>query len=171
MDSVKSESLLSLPPEILLRILHFASVPSITTLYRVSRGLKSFIDTQEQAIFSAVTTHNADEVKSFSRYYEGVNGWKELCKRQTQLRENWESETPLTTESVIHVGDPAWRFRPDFKRLAIFIRIPLNGHHVGRASLMTDSGHRAKPLRLQIPTHTGNLRSQVDSSHSHWNNI
>lgn len=123
-----SDPLVLLPTEIVLRILEFASVPSLASLTRTSRAWHDFIDNAHQdAIYSSSSKVERppacrdfsflQEHKSFAKSLDGTSNWKELCKRQTLLRKNWDKEHPTTWESVIQVGeDPVWRFKPDFKR-------------------------------------------------------
>lgn len=117
-----------LPPEIVLRILEFAPVATLSAATRLSQAWHKFIDdTHQDAIYSSSSkTSHADgahdfnflqDGRSFAKYFDGTTSWKDLCKRQTMLPRNWNQERPVTRESVLQVGNtPIWRFRPDFKR-------------------------------------------------------
>lgn len=127
-----------LPSEIVLRILEFTPTSGLASLTRLNRSWNSFIDkTHQEAIYSIPerTPHPPnskdfkflENEKTFSPYYESIASWKDLCKRQTLLARNWNSQTPVTRESTIRVGnDPVWRFKPDFER-----RIILSTSHAG----------------------------------------
>ncbi|KAI1504851.1 hypothetical protein F5X99DRAFT_370082 [Biscogniauxia marginata] len=117
----------TLPAEIVLRILSFASVGSIASLALTSRAWHSFIESSHQDIIYAAITPGVTSLrepeqyfrdwKSFTMFGEGVGSWKEVCRRRVLLERSWESEEPSPTETVIQVGrHPVWRFRPDFKR-------------------------------------------------------
>ncbi|KAK5708512.1 hypothetical protein LTR17_020598 [Elasticomyces elasticus] len=115
--------LLALPPELVLRILEFAPLPTLNSLTRSSKAWHDFIDkTHQDAIYTAYNkTHlpnkSGNSPSSFSRYLEGNLSPKLLCERQTLLSQNWNSPNPLTSESVFQVGDDAvWRIRADFQR-------------------------------------------------------
>lgn len=130
--SAVADPLTILPPEIVLRILDFASVSSLASLTSVSQAWHQFIDvTHQEAIYASEskTVQPAQPVAgsrnlsfladtpSFSKLFEDTASWKDLCKRQTLLTRNWAERQPVSQESVLQVGnDPVWRFRPDFKR-------------------------------------------------------
>ncbi|KAI5245792.1 hypothetical protein E4T43_02921 [Aureobasidium subglaciale] len=130
-----------LPAEIILRCIEFTSIPGIAALNSTSKAWHSFLDTTHQdAIFSAqahqlynknprsdreVTELGRDskafgdpkQDRSFVKYFQGVESWKDFCKRLVLLDRNWNSRRPVVRESVVQVGyDPVWRFKPDFKR-------------------------------------------------------
>lgn len=123
-----SDPLVALPAEIVLRIIDFTTATDAAHLTQLNKTWCEFVDvTHREHIYSAAskterpsTSRNFSFLKdahSFARYYDGVAGWKDLCKRQALLKRNWLSERPTTTESVLQVGNtPVWRFRPDFKR-------------------------------------------------------
>lgn len=118
----------SLPAEIVLRIIDFASPTDVAHLLCLNKSWNEFIDqTHQDHIYSSLskTDHPSNcrdfsflnDTQSFARCFEGVAGWKDLCKRQTLLKHSWLSEKPTTTESIMQIGNsPVWRFRPDFKR-------------------------------------------------------
>lgn len=124
------DPLVLLPPEIVLRILDFAPVSTVAALTRTSKPWRAFIDEAHQDhIYSnaAKTDHGPQaagdasqyyrHTQTFSKYYEGTQSWKELCRKQTLLRRNWNSAGAITTESIFNIcREPVWRFRPDFKR-------------------------------------------------------
>ncbi|KAJ6016311.1 hypothetical protein N7540_010902 [Penicillium herquei] len=128
-----------LPPEIVLRVLDFASISTLASLTTLSRAWHEFIDlTHQEAIYSSdsKTSHPPnvardlsflEDTRTISKLFEGTTSWKELCKRQTLLACNWADACPITQESVLQVGnDPVWRFRPDFKR-----RFFVSTSHIG----------------------------------------
>ncbi|KAL4889222.1 hypothetical protein BDV59DRAFT_195892 [Aspergillus ambiguus] len=128
-----------LPPEIVLRVLEFASVSTLASLTAVSKAWHNFIDvTHQDAIYSSdsKTTQPSGGAKdfsflsdysSFSNLFKDTESWKDLCKRQTLLARNWDSSHPVSRESVMQIGnDPVWRFRADFKR-----RIFVSTSHAG----------------------------------------
>ncbi|CAJ2504141.1 Uu.00g115350.m01.CDS01 [Anthostomella pinea] len=124
------DPLAALPAEVVLRILLFASFGSIASLTRSSRSWCNFIDfTHQDAIYAAKAPGTTGAMKlrepgqylngleSFTRYGEGVESWKEACRRRILLEKSWSDERPSPKETVIQVGtSPIWRFRPDFKR-------------------------------------------------------
>ena len=119
------------PPEIVLRILDFAPVSAVAALTRTSKAWHAFIDGAHQNHIYAdpdkterspsmsqgdPSLHHRD-VQTYTRYFEGVRSWKDLCRRQTLLRRNWGAQAPVTTESIFNINkEPVWRFRPDFRR-------------------------------------------------------
>lgn len=130
-----ADPLTVLPPEIVLRILDFTPVSVLGSLTSVSRAWHQFIDdTHQEAIYScpsktsqppktSQSPSNArdfsflEKCTSFSKLFNDVASWKDLCKRQTLLARNWNSPQPITRESVLQVGnDAVWRFKVDFKR-------------------------------------------------------
>lgn len=118
-----------LPPEVVLRVLHFTPTAALAALTASSRAWHEFIDvTHQEAIYGSESrtsqppggTHDlgflADSA-SFSKLFENTKSWKDLCKRQTLLARNWAAPRPTARESVLQIGnDPIWRFRADFKR-------------------------------------------------------
>ncbi|KAI5917642.1 hypothetical protein F4810DRAFT_695510 [Camillea tinctor] len=127
------DPLVALPAEVVLRILHYASLGSIANLTLASRAWHEFIDSAHQdAIFAAkvpgvTRLHEPERYfqgwKSFTRYVEGddngngSSSWKDICRRRFLLEKSWRSADPQPTETVIQVGrHPVWRFRPDFAR-------------------------------------------------------
>lgn len=98
------------PPEIVLRILDFCSVPSIAYLTRLNRSWHRFIDeTNQEVVYLSKISHlpgsSHTPATSFVRYFDGAETSKELCRRQTLLERNWNDETPVTRESVYQIGN------------------------------------------------------------------
>ncbi|KAK8065752.1 hypothetical protein PG997_012499 [Apiospora hydei] len=57
------------------------------------------------------------EKRSLTDYFQGVESWRDLCKRQAKVRRNWLSDQPAVRGRTYKIGgDPVWRFRMDFKR-------------------------------------------------------
>ncbi|KAI4926553.1 hypothetical protein J4E85_006847 [Alternaria conjuncta] len=134
-----------LPPEIVLRILDFTPVSALGSLTAVSPAWHQFIDgTHQEAIYSSPTKTSqphktsqpaggardfsfVNDYTSFSKLFDGITSWKDLCKRQTLLERNWNTRQPTTRESILQVGNHAvWRFKADFKR-----RIFISTSHAG----------------------------------------
>ncbi|KAI4712583.1 hypothetical protein J4E89_002851 [Alternaria sp. Ai002NY15] len=134
-----------LPPEIVLRILDFTPVSALGSLTAVSPAWHQFIDgTHQEAIYSSPTKTSqphktsqpaggardfsfVNDYTSFSKLFDDITSWKDLCKRQTLLERNWNSPQPTTRESILQVGNHAvWRFKADFKR-----RIFISTSHAG----------------------------------------
>ncbi|KAL2864106.1 F-box protein [Aspergillus lucknowensis] len=125
-----ADPLAILPPELVLRVLEFASLPAIASLTAVSKAWHQFIDrTHQDAIYSSKVKASQvptgcprdllslSDVPTFSRWFENTPSWKSLCQRQTLLARNWASSSPVSRELVLQVGDdPVWRFRADLKR-------------------------------------------------------
>lgn len=135
-----NDPLTSLPPEIALQIIDLVPPSTAAHLTHLSKAWHSFIDaTHQDRIYShpskvdrppttrdfSFLTHQ----NCFTYYYHGVNSWKDLCKRQIQLRNNYTSApTPVTRESIYQVElAQVWRFRPDFKRRFIISTSELGG--------------------------------------------
>ena len=107
-----------LPPEIVLRILDFAPVSAVAALTRTSKAWHAFVDwTHQDHIYAdpdkterGPSTSRGDpslhhrDVKTFTRYYDGVRSWKDLCRRQALLRRNWAASAPVTTESIYNIN-------------------------------------------------------------------
>lgn len=123
-----ADPLALLPSEIILQVLEFAPSSTLASLTRTSKAWHHFIDVEHQnAIYSSPLKteypHGAKDFNflssksSFSKYFDNISSWKELCKRQTVLSRNWAAVEPETRESVLQVGrNRVWRFKPDFKR-------------------------------------------------------
>lgn len=123
-----------LPPELVLHVLDFVSVSSLASLLRTSRAWNHFIDFSNQDTIYTRLSRNAlpslfgrrnlsclNDVQCFSKMYQGVATWKELCKRQTLLNKNWSAAKPVIRESIIS-GPPEvvmFHFQPDFQRRLI----------------------------------------------------
>lgn len=117
-----------LPPEIILRIFHFSPISSLASLSAVSKAWNKLLDTHQEVIYSSESKTTQppggardfsflSESRTFSKFFEGTESWKDLCKRQTLLSRNWAQSQPIGRESVFQIGnDPVWRFQPDFKR-------------------------------------------------------
>ncbi|RYN73230.1 hypothetical protein AA0117_g7966 [Alternaria alternata] len=140
-----ADPLTVLPPEIVLRILDFTPVSALASLTVVSRAWHHFIDeTHQEAIYSSPTktsqSHTTsqpprtardfsfvEDYTSFSKFFENLTSWKDLCKRQTLLARNSASSQPVTQESILQVTNNAvWRFKADFKR-----RLFISTSHAG----------------------------------------
>ncbi|RYO83740.1 hypothetical protein DL766_003667 [Monosporascus sp. MC13-8B] len=156
---IPTDPLVSLPPEIVLRILDFSPVSTVAALTCCSRAWHAFIDqTHQNLIYSNnfKTEHSPSttepslyhsEVQSFSKYYENTSSWKELCKKQTLLRRNLASKAPTTTESIFTIRrEPVWRFRPDFKRRFIVSTSQFGGIEV----TCMDTGRRLWALSRDV---------------------
>ncbi|KAF7538840.1 hypothetical protein G7054_g2571 [Neopestalotiopsis clavispora] len=135
------DPLTTLPTEIVLRILEFASPDSLAKLTRLNQAWHGFIDSDytdviyaakvEDDISSSSTTGGGSArgtaepadafraAKSFAKYGHDAASWKDACRGRTLLARNWNAYRPTTTESIIHVDAPehfVWRFKPDFAR-------------------------------------------------------
>ncbi|RAL08944.1 F-box protein [Aspergillus homomorphus CBS 101889] len=146
-----ADPLTVLPPEIILRILEFTSIPALASLTAVSKAWHQFIDVTHQEAVYAVAFANSKpfgqsarlENTTFSKLLEGKHPCKDLCKRQALLARNWAESQPVSRESVLQVGnDPVWRFRADFKR-----RIFISTSHAG-GLYVTDMDTGANLWRL-----------------------
>jgi hypothetical protein len=142
------DPLTTLPAEIILRILDFASLDSIARAARLSRAWHRFIGTTHvDAVYAAKLPpragggsrardprdYFAGDWQSFSRYGEGVGSWREACRRWTLLARNWGEARPVTTEAVVRVGAAGhfvWRFKPDFRRRFIVSTSQAGGVYV-----------------------------------------
>lgn len=156
------DPLTTLPAEIVLRCLEFADIPSLATLTRLNKPWHAFVDSAHQdTIYSSPskTSHPRgardfaflQHSTSFSNYFAGVSSWKDLCKRQLLLNQNWEEKEPETRESVIQVGnDAVWRFRADFRRRFILSTSQQGGMNVtdmdSGASLWRLTGEEVRPF-------------------------
>ncbi|KAJ9653546.1 hypothetical protein H2198_007266 [Neophaeococcomyces mojaviensis] len=137
-----ADPLAALPAELVLRILDFASISTVTSLTQTSRSWNHFIEKSHlDRIYAhpSKTCHpsgsrDLDFVKGlrhFTDYWDEIGSWKELCKRQTLLRKNWQARVPETRESIIQVEEThVWRFRPDFKRRYFVSSSETGGIHV-----------------------------------------
>lgn len=140
--SEESDPLRLLPSEIILHVLDFASPHTLASLTRVSKAWHHFIDVEHQdAIYSSPTKtdhpRGANDFaflaagSSFSKYFDGVSSWKDLCKRQTLLSRNCAALKPETRESILQIGrNRVWRFKPDFKRRFFLSTSHDGGFHV-----------------------------------------
>ena len=128
MGSTQTDPLVLLPSELILQILDFASVSTVSNLTRLNTRWHNFIDEVHQdAIYSAAskTLHPPDAkdmsflraAENFTRCEASITRWKDLCRWQIELAQKWAEQSPLATETILQVGnDPVWRFRPDFQR-------------------------------------------------------
>ncbi|KAJ5104915.1 hypothetical protein NUU61_002262 [Penicillium alfredii] len=134
-----ADPLTILPPEIVLRVLEFASISTLASLTAVSNAWHQFIDvTHQEAIYGSEskTTQPPNgardlsflsETRSFYKLFKDTESWKDVCRRQTLLARNWAKQHPVSQESVLQVGNaPIWRFRADFKR-----RFFISSSHAG----------------------------------------
>ncbi|KAI1339176.1 hypothetical protein F5Y15DRAFT_383362 [Xylariaceae sp. FL0016] len=124
------DPLVVLPAEIVLRILHYASLGTVTALAQSSRPWNAFIESAHREIIyasKAPLMQDAVSLKepgqcfrhfnTITRLGEGVESWKEACRRLILLERSWRDEKLNPRETLIQVGNnPVWRFRPDFKR-------------------------------------------------------
>ncbi|KAL5337430.1 hypothetical protein BJX70DRAFT_389321 [Aspergillus crustosus] len=113
-----ADPLTILPPELVLRILEFASLSTVTSLSAVSPAWRQFIDlTHQDAIYSIFSKAAYRSGATFSKWFDDITACKKLCERQTLLARNWASPQPISRELVLQVSDsPVWRFRADLKR-------------------------------------------------------
>ncbi|KAI9372442.1 hypothetical protein BJX61DRAFT_507126 [Aspergillus egyptiacus] len=161
-----NDPLTVLPPELVLRVLDFASLSTIASLTAVSRAWHQFIDRAHQDAIYASKVKNVEAARdlsafadtpTFSKWFEGTASWKSLCERRTVLERSWASSRPLTREMVLQVGnDPVWRFRADLKRRFIVSTSHSGGLNVTDmdtgmilwslpSTLDTDNEHAVRP--------------------------
>ncbi|KAG9185466.1 hypothetical protein G6011_08010 [Alternaria panax] len=165
-----ADPLTVLPPEIVLRILDFTPVSALASLTAVSRAWHQFIDeTHQGAIYSSptktlqphTTSHQprtardysfVDDYTSFSKFFDNIPSWKDLCRRQTILTRNWNSAQSVTRESVLQVTNNAvWRFKADFKR-----RLFISTSHAGGLNVTgMDSGRILWQLPSVLDSNSG----------------
>lgn len=130
-----------LPAEVVLRCIEFTTLSGIAALNSTSKAWHGFLDTTHQDTIYSTQAHDLYSLhprsdreplslsrdfkafgtpqndRSFVKYFQGTQSWKDFCKRLVLLERNWSSKRPVVRESVVQVGyDPVWRFKPDFKR-------------------------------------------------------
>ncbi|EAA58215.1 predicted protein [Aspergillus nidulans FGSC A4] len=107
-----------LPPELVLRVLEFATLSTVASLTAVSKAWHQFIDfIHQDAIYSVLSETSHPPEATFSQLFDGVPSYKSLCERQTLLARNWAAQQPVSRECILQIGnDPVWRFRADLKR-------------------------------------------------------
>jgi hypothetical protein len=141
-----NDPLVHLPSEIVLRIIDSATLASVANLSQLTRAWHAFIEKVHQdAIYSSLTKiERPPQTKDFSfvdpsldhnqyynKYYNDIQSWKDLCRRQTLLKRSWNRRCPITREATIQIGDePVWRFRPDFKRRIFLSTSQMGGFNV-----------------------------------------
>ncbi|KAI1080573.1 hypothetical protein F5B20DRAFT_539783 [Whalleya microplaca] len=143
------DPLTRLPPEVVLRILNFASLNSIANLTCSSQSWHEFIDSSHREVIYAALApgaknlhepeHSLDKLNLFSHLGKGIKSWKDVCRARLLLERSWKDEMPSPRENIIQAGrHPVWRFRPDFKR-----RFILSTSHVGGVSVTDmDTGNK-----------------------------
>ncbi|KAL4936314.1 hypothetical protein BDV06DRAFT_205283 [Aspergillus oleicola] len=153
-----ADPLTVLPPELVLRVLEFASLSTVAALTAVSKAWHQFIDlTHQDAIYSALSKSSIPPNPTLSRWFDDVTSCKQFCERQTLLARNWETASPVSRERILQVGnDPVWRFRADLKRRFVVSTSHAGGFNVtdidtGRllwrlpSTLDTDNEHAVRP--------------------------
>ncbi|KAL5045999.1 hypothetical protein BDW71DRAFT_182595 [Aspergillus fruticulosus] len=141
-----TDPLAILPPELVLRVLEFATLSTIASLTAVSKAWHQFIDlTHQDAIYSVLSKALPRPQATFSRLLDDTPSYKSLCERQTLLARNWAAQQPVSRECILQIGnDPVWRFRADLKR-----RFILSTSHAGGLNVTDiDSGQ----LIWQLPS-------------------
>jgi hypothetical protein len=112
-------------------------------LTRLNQKWHQFIDSTHPDVRYAAKLANVinrrdpqsyfDGSKSFAKYGQGVESWKQVCRRQTLLARSWNDELPTTTESIIRfpaANHFVWRFKPDFDRRLIISTSQAGGVYV-----------------------------------------
>ena len=141
-----NDPLARLPSELVLRIIDNATLASVAKLSQLSRAWNNFIEQVHQdAVYSSLSKVERppqtrdfsfvdpanDSNKYYNKYYNDIQSWKDLCRRQTLLKRRWNDKRPTTREANIQVGDnPIWRFRPDFKRRIFISTSQMGGFNV-----------------------------------------
>ncbi|KAL4919164.1 hypothetical protein BDW62DRAFT_200045 [Aspergillus aurantiobrunneus] len=134
-----ADPLAILPPELILRVLEFASLSTVASLTAVSKAWHQFIDLAHQDAIYSVHSKAADPPgPTFSRWFDDTASCKSSCERQTLLARNWAAACPVSRERILQIGnDPVWRFRADLKR-----RFVVSTSHAGGFNVTDlDSGH------------------------------
>ncbi|KAI0019983.1 hypothetical protein F4780DRAFT_743992 [Xylariomycetidae sp. FL0641] len=144
-SAILSDPLDTLPVELVLRILHFATISTVARLSRVSRAWYAFIQEHHQNIVyaslapkragAAVDLRQPSQyfrsLNTFTKYGQDVTTWKEALRSYFALEDAWRMDKPSPTDTVIQVGRlPVWRFRPDFKRRFILSTCHAGGFNV-----------------------------------------
>ncbi|KAL3446975.1 hypothetical protein BJX65DRAFT_278369 [Aspergillus insuetus] len=119
-----ADPLARLPPELVLRVVEFASLSTLASLTAVSKAWHQFIDvTHQETIYSSKVGEcrrdlsSVADIPSFSKWFDDVKSWKDLCRRKTLLEGNWARAHPASRDLVLQISDdPVWRFRADLKR-------------------------------------------------------
>ncbi|KAL2851183.1 hypothetical protein BJY01DRAFT_120258 [Aspergillus pseudoustus] len=162
-----ADPLARLPPELVLRVVEFASLSTLASLTAVSRAWHQFIDvTHQEAIYSskvgACTRDLASvaNIPTFSRWFEGVESWKDLCRRQSLLASNWARAHPDSRDLVLQISDdPVWRFRVDLKR-----RFLVSTSHAGGLNVTDlDTGE----LLWRLPSTLGSDAEEAVRPYAH----
>ncbi|KAL3456419.1 hypothetical protein BJX64DRAFT_281373 [Aspergillus heterothallicus] len=139
-----ADPLARLPPELVLRIVEFASLSTLASLSTVSKAWHQFVDvTHQETIYSAKVgacrrdLSSLANIPTFSQWFDRVASWKDLCRRQSLLAGNWARAHPVSRDLVLQISDdPVWRFRADLKR-----RFILSTSHAGGLNVTDlDSG-------------------------------
>ncbi|KAL4787170.1 hypothetical protein BJX76DRAFT_29098 [Aspergillus varians] len=160
-SSPPADPLALLPPELVLRVLEFASLSTVAALTAVSKAWHQFIDlTHQDAIYSVLSKTADPPTATFSRWFDDSPSCKVLCERQTLLARNWTSSHPVSRERILQVGnDPVWRFRADLKR-----RFVVSTSHAGGLNVTDiDTGHIL--WRLPSTLDTGNEKAVRPYAH------
>ncbi|KAI0010925.1 hypothetical protein F4779DRAFT_616188 [Xylariaceae sp. FL0662B] len=139
-----------LPPEVVLRILNFASLATIANLTRSSQSWHDFIDSRHQDVIYAALSpgvknlhepgQSLSQLNSFSQLGKGIRSWKDACRVRLLLERSWKGDISGPRENIIQVvgRHPVWRFRPDFKR-----RFFISTSHAGGINVTDmDTGQR-----------------------------
>ncbi|KAL4801259.1 hypothetical protein BDV18DRAFT_149657 [Aspergillus unguis] len=158
MQSPSADPLAILPPELVLRVLEFSSLSAVASLTAVSKAWYQFIElTHQDAIYSALSKAAPPPGPTFSKWFEDAKTAKALCKQQTLLADNWDSQHPVCRERILQIGnDPVWRFRADLKRRFVVSTSHAGGFNVtdidsGQllwrlpSTLDTDNEHAVRP--------------------------
>ncbi|RDW83531.1 F-box protein [Aspergillus mulundensis] len=141
-----TDPLAILPPELVLRVLEFASLSTVASLTAVSKAWHRFIElTHQDAIYSVLLKAFTPPGPTFSRWFDDTVSAKRQCERQRLLAYNWAADIPVTRERVLQVGNnPVWRFRADLKR-----RFVVSTSHAGGLNVTDiDSGE----ILWQLPS-------------------
>lgn len=143
MGEPRVDFLVSLPPEIVLRIVKLSDLTSIARLEQVNKAWNSFVKEHHGPIWASAasvlggrTGDVIQERNSVPPTYEegdlqrvlaakwspepatwqGVETWKEYCKRKMRLLRNMDSQLPKLSDRILNTGVvTTWRLRPDYE--------------------------------------------------------
>ncbi|KIY48561.1 hypothetical protein FISHEDRAFT_17490, partial [Fistulina hepatica ATCC 64428] len=130
--------LAKLPTELTLAILSYLQLPSVVSLRLVCRSWNVWILTNENTVYHNAAarqgyiptseTHWSDVPPLYSAHaLQGVDNWKKLCQRRTQINNSWRGYGPSRRQDYVIVSPGTHRIKVDEARGFIITSSSIGG--------------------------------------------
>ncbi|KDQ52879.1 hypothetical protein JAAARDRAFT_61656 [Jaapia argillacea MUCL 33604] len=128
----------SLPAELTLHLLSYLPLGDISTITLLSRAWLAFLNANQDTVYRQAAIYHrfvSPDVVSLETvrdsengsWMDGLNSWKDLCRRHTILSQSWSGQNLLSEGSYTSPGQAVHRFTIDEKQRTVIATHENNG--------------------------------------------